>query len=294
MPVMQDLQDAVTSVAGAVGPKVVGVLGRRSAGSGVIVGPNRILTNAHNVWGSELAVVLPDGRQVDGRAVAVDADADVAVIEADTDGAEAIDWAGDGEVDIGSAVFAVANPAGRGLRVTFGLVSGTQRSFRGPRGRRIRGSIEHTAPLLPGSSGGPVVDTSGKLVGINTHRIGEGFYLAIPADDALRGRVDSLGRGEAPKRRRLGVAVAPAGVAKRLRRAVGLPEAEGVLVRGVEDDSAAGRAGVREGDLITKVGGRDVSNPDDLAESIEGGEGSVELVVLRGVQEVRLQVTWER
>lgn len=293
MPVMQDIQDGVRAVASSVGPSVVGILGRRSAGSGVVIGPDRILTNAHNVWAEELGVVLSDSTEVRGRAVAVDADADLAVIEADTRGATAIGW-NEASVDIGAAVFAVANPGGRGLRVTFGLVSGTQREFRGPRGRRIRGSIEHTAPLLPGSSGGPVVDASGKLVGINTHRIGEGFYLAIPADDALRQRVDSLGKGEAPRRRRLGVAVAPAGVGRRLRRAVGLPEADGVLVRGVEEDSAAARAGVKEGDLITSVGGRVVASPDDLLEAIEGGEGTIELGVLRGVEEVRANVTWEQ
>lgn len=294
MPAIQDIQDAVTSIAASVGPRVVGILGRRAAGSGVVIGPGRILTNAHNVWGDRVAVVLPDGRQVDATPVAVDADADIAVLEAETSGADPIDWPSNGDggaVDIGAPVFAVANPGGRGLRVTFGLVSGTQRAFRGPRGRRIRGSLEHTAPLLPGSSGGPVVDSSGRLLGINTHRIGEGFYLAIPADDTLRKRVHSLGKGETPKRRRLGVAVAPAGVARRLRRAVGLPEVDGVLVRGVEDDSAADRAGLKQGDLITRAGDRAVTDPDELVEAIEAG--ATQLAVLRGAEEVQITVAWE-
>ena len=99
-------------------------------------------------------------------------------------------------------MFALSNPGGRGLRVTFGFVSGIDRTFRGPRGLRITGSLEHTAPLLPGSSGGPVLDAEGQLLGINTNRLGEGFYLAIPADEALRGRVDALARGESVRRRR--------------------------------------------------------------------------------------------
>ena len=82
------------------------------------------------------------------------------------------------------------------------------RAFRGPGGRRIAGSIEHTAPLAPGSSGGALLDADGRLVGLNTNRIGDGFYLALPADGALRERVDALGRGEEPKRARLGVSVA--------------------------------------------------------------------------------------
>jgi serine protease Do len=190
---------------------------------------------------------------------------------------------------------ALSNPGGRGLRVTFGLVSGTQRTFRGPRGRRITGSIEHTAPLLPGSSGGPVVDREGRLLGLNTNRLGEGFYLAIPADEALRGRVDALAKGESPKRRRLGVGVAPAHVARGLRRAVGLPEAEGLLLREVEEDSPAAAGGLQEGDLIVEAAGRAVGDFDALTEAIESAEaGTLELRVLRGTDERKLSVTFEQ
>lgn len=288
MTTVQGLQEAVSAVAESVGKRVVGVAGRRSAGSGVVLAPGRILTNAHNLWGEEVTVTFSDGRSATAKAVGVDAEGDVAVLEVDTGDAAAIDWDGNGEVGIGSPVFAVANPGGRGLRVTFGLVSGTERSFPGPRGRRIAGSIEHTAPLLPGSSGGPVVDSEGRFVGLNTHRLGEGFYLAIPADDTLRKRVDALSRGDAPKRVRLGVAIAPSHVAKRLRRAVGLPEADGLLVRGVEEGSVAEKAGIKEGDLITAAGGNALKTADDLfsaLESVKDG-GSIELKVLRGAEEV--------
>ncbi len=99
----------------------------------------------------------------------------------------------------GAPVFALALPIGGGeARITFGTVSAIGRSFRGPRGRLITDGIEHTAPLGRGSSGGPVVDTEGRLVAINTHRPGDGFYLALPATAALRTRVDALARGEAP------------------------------------------------------------------------------------------------
>ena len=75
---------------------------------------------------------------------------------------------------------------------------------------RVSGAVEHTAPLLPGSSGGPIVDGQGRLLGINTNRLGKGFYQAIAADQALRDKVAALGRGESPKRRYLGVGLAPA------------------------------------------------------------------------------------
>ena len=109
----------------------------------------------------------------------VDADNDLAVLSVETSGAAAVSWAKD-SVNVGSPVVALGNPAGAGARVTFGFVSGVGRAFRGPRGRRIGGSLEHTAPLMPGSSGGPLVNVAGELLGINTNRLGSGFYLAIP------------------------------------------------------------------------------------------------------------------
>jgi serine protease Do len=190
-------------------------------------------------------------------------------------------------------VFALANPGGRGLRVTFGFVSGIERTFRGPRGRRITGSLEHTAPLLPGSSGGPVLDAGGQLLGINTNRLGEGFYLAIPADEALRGRADALARGESAVSPRLGVTIAPGHVARRLRRAVGLPEAEGVLIREVAEDSPAARAGLAQGDLIVAAGGRPVRGADDLFDALQTAQGgTIELKLVRGTDERTLQVAF--
>ncbi len=209
------------------------------------------------------------------------------MLEVSTGDAKPIEWAnGSSNVGIGAPVFALSNPGGRGLRVTFGLVSGTERAFSGPRGRKIGGGIEHTAPLLPGSSGGPIVDGEGRLLGINTHRLGEGFYLAIAADELLKKRTDTLSRGDAPERAHLGVAIAPANVASRLRRAVGLPEAEGLLVRGVREGSAGDEAGLKEGDLLVKAGGRDLKAVDDLFAALDGVDagGSLEIEMLRGTE----------
>jgi serine protease Do len=222
-----------------------------------------------------------------------DIDADLAVIDVDTGGVPALPWAADAAPGVGTPVFALANPGGRGLRVTFGFVSGIERTFRGPRGRRISGSLEHTAPLLPGSSGGPVLDAGGQLLGINTNRLGEGFYLAIPADEALRGRADALTRGESAESPRLGVTIAPGHVARRLRRAVGLPETEGVLVREVAEDSPAARAGLAQGDLIVTAAGQPVRSADDLFDALRAAQGgTIELKLVRGTDERTLQVTF--
>jgi S1-C subfamily serine protease len=190
-------------------------------------------------------------------------------------------------------VFALANPGGQ-LRVTFGLVSAVGRAFRGPRGRRIAGSIEHTAPLPRGASGGPVVDPAGRLLGIDTNRLGDGFYLALPADAELRQRLDALGRGETTARPRLGVGIAPARVARQLRRAVGLPERDGLLVRVVEDGGPADRAGLHTGDLLVEAGGRPVTDADELYEVLDqvGEDQTLTLRVVRGTDELTVTVSF--
>ncbi len=254
MTSLAELGQEIGGIAERVGPSVVGIGNRWRGGSGVVIGENRILTNAHNLHGDEVTITFADGRTAEAKALGVDTDGDLAVLEASTEGAAALELGADAP-GVGAAVVALGNPNGHGPRVTFGFVSGTGRSFRGPRGRRVAGAIEHTAPLMPGSSGGPVVDLDGRLLGINTNRLGNGFYLAIAADATLRDRVTALGRGESPTRRRLGVGLAPSHVARQLRRAVGLPERDGLLVREVEDDSPAAKAGIAEGDLIVAVGG---------------------------------------
>jgi serine protease Do len=293
MAVLDEIQESIRQAADGAGASVVGIGQRWGAGSGIVLAEGQVLTNAHNVRGDQVLVTFPDDRTAEGTLAGQDEDGDLAVITVDTGGAPALPWA-PAAAGIGLPVFGLANPGGRGLRVTFGIVSGVDRSFRGPRGRRITGSIEHTAPLLPGSSGGPVVDGQGRLLGINTNRLGEGFYLAIPADDALRRRTDALARGEAAAPPRLGIAVAPSRVAKRLRRAVGLPEAEGLLIRGVTEDSPAARAGLAPGDLIVGAGGRPVASIDDLFSALPAAPGgTVELSVVRGAEERTVQVTLE-
>jgi S1-C subfamily serine protease len=290
MGALDGIQEEIQGVAERVGNSVVGIGQRWGVGSGVALGNGQILTNAHNVRGDEVTVTFPDGHTATGRVLGHDVDGDIAVIGVETGDLQAIEWATDGAPGIGAPVFALSNPGGRGLRLTLGFITGVERSFRGPRGRRITGSIEHDAPLLPGSSGGPVVNRDGRLLGLNTHRLGEGFYLAIPADETLRARVDALAHGESQRRVRLGVGVAPSHVARGLRRAVGLPDADGLLVRLVEDDSPASRAGLATGDLIVQAAGQPVFGMDDLFRALETADGVIELVILRGAEERTVDV----
>jgi serine protease Do len=290
MSSIEEIGRAIAAVAERVGPSIVGV-GRDGRGSGVVVADGRVLTNAHNLRGHEVTITFSDRRSARGEVRGVDPDGDLAVIALETDGATALDWGTGDAPGVGDAVFGAAATYGGGTRVTVGFVSSVARSFRGPGGRRISGSIEHTAPLAPGSSGGPLVDAEGRLIGLNTNRIGEGFYLALPADAALRARVEALGAGESVERPRLGVAIAPNHVARRLRRSVGLPERDGILVRGVEDGSAADAAGVAVGDLIVSAGGREIRDADDLQDALATLTPPYDVVVVRGADEQTLTVT---
>jgi S1-C subfamily serine protease len=293
MTILDEVGASIRQLAEGAGASVVGVGQRRGAGSGIVLGKGQVLTNAHNVRGDQVTVTFADGRAAEGSVTGRDIDGDLAVISVDTGETPALPWAGSASAQIGDPVFAAANPGGRGLRVTFGFVSGVDRTFRGPRGRRISGSLEHTAPLLPGSSGGPVLDADGRLLGINTSRLGEGFYLAVPADEALRGRADALARGETATSPRLGVSITPGHVARRLRRAVGLPDVDGLLIGDVAEASPAARAGLASGDLIVAAAGRPVSTPDDLFDALAAARGgSLELRVVRGTDERTLQVTF--
>ena len=289
MSAIEELGTAVATIATKIGPAVVGI-GRGTRGTGVILSSGTVLTNAHNLRGDQVTVTFADGRQAIGSVAGVDGEGDLAVISVETGDVTGPDW-GDGDaLAVGTPVFGVGASHGGGSRVTLGFVSAVARAFRGPGGRRIEGSVEHTAPLAPGSSGGPLLDAAGRLVGLNTNRIGEGFYLALPANDGLRARIDALSRGEEPHRTRLGVAVVPSHIARRMRRSVGLPERDGLLVRGVEDGSLAAAAGIEPGDLIVEAGGRAIVDADQLFAALAELEPPFDIKIVRGADERSVRV----
>lgn len=294
MGALDELQGAVSSVANTARSGIVRIDGGWRGASGVVIADGSVLTNAHNVHGDQVDLVFAGGRSVEGTLAGVDGDSDLAVISADTTGATPIAWAPDGSVAIGLPVFA-ATATSDDVRVTWGLVSSVSRAFRGPRGRRIRGSIEHTAPMAPGSSGSALLDAQGRLIGLNTNRVDGGFYLALPTDSALRNRVDALAQGQSPNPPRLGIGIAPSWAARRMRRAVGLPERDGLLVRDVESESPADRAGIAVGDLIVEAAGKAVTGSDDLFDALASAEQShsLTLTIVRGTDERTVDVSFE-
>jgi len=313
MNTVTTLQDAIAGAAERVGPSVVGLGRGWGHGSGAVIADGHVLTSAHNLRRDEVTVVFSDGRREAATVAGLDTDNDLAVLAVDTGDAPAIAWepqggtsagedtgdvraqAAGGELGIGAPVVALANPGGRGLRATLGFVSSGGRSFRGPRGRRIRGAIEHTAPLPRGSSGGPLVDPDGNLLGINSLRLDGGLILAVPAGAAVKERMLGLTRGEAVSPHRLGVAVAPPRVARRLRSAVGLPERDGLLVRAVEDGSPGEAAGIEPGDLIVAVDGQPTAGVEALytaLDAVPAAGGDLELTLVRGTDERTVTATF--
>jgi serine protease Do len=288
MSTIKDLQETIASAADRVGPAVVGFGRGWGRGSGVVVAPGRVLTNAHNLRGPDVTVNFSDGRRETGVVAGSDPDFDLAVVRVETGDVQPLDWEPAAvTATIGAPVIALANRGGRGLRATLGFVSSAGRDIRGPRGRTIAGCIEHTAPLPRGSGGGPLVDADGRLLGLNTIRLEGGLIVAVPANDELASRAERLWSGEGTKRVRLGVALAPPRVARRMRRAVGLPERDGVLVRSVADGSPAAAAGIERGDLIVSAGGRPLERIDVLYEALDSASPGdrLELAVLRGNEE---------
>jgi S1-C subfamily serine protease len=275
-------------------------IGRNGRGSGIVIGPDEVLTSAHNLRDRTTAVTLPDGTEAQAEVVASDPHGDLAVLRVAVGDVAPLQLT---TPDVLGAVV-VAAAGGRGNpRVAVGVVGSVDRRFRGPGGRAVSGAFEHDAALPKGASGGPVLDTDGRIVGINTHRTATG-YLARPFDDTLLARVESLRAGVSVLPPVLGVVLSPPHVAAKLRAAVGLEAADGALVRGVDPDGAAGRAGVREGDLVVGVrtvgaSGEtttdDVDGPDSLQAALErvGPVEGLVLIVLRGTERHEITVRFD-
>ena len=288
--VAEELSKSVADVAARVAPSVVGV---GAGGSGVVVGAGLVVTNAHNIRRDEIVVTFADGRRADGRPAGVDVDGDLAVVAVDTGDAPAPPGGGRRRSGMGDAVLALANPGGRAVRVSVGFVSALDVAFRGP-GGRTRARVPSSTPLR--WRGDPRVGRWSTSAATWSGSTPTAWVTASiwpsPPTTTSRGASTRSSRGEVPRRPRLGIAVAPPRVARRLRQSVGLPERDGLLVHAVEEGGPADRAGIRQGDLVVRVAGTSVATVDELAAALESSapDASVEVLVVRGADEVTLTV----
>src|SRR5688572_29789930 len=273
--------NAVINAVEQVGSAVVRVEAASGAGSGVIFTPDGfILTNNHVVGqpadrsrqssgdqgaGLHLKVTLPDGRSLQADLIGRDADTDLAVLRIDGSHLPFARLGNSKSVRVGQVAIAIGNPYGFDHSVTSGVVSALGRSLRSRSGRLVDDIIQTDASLNPGNSGGPLVTTSGEVIGINTAMImpAQGICFAI-ASNTVRFVASRLMRDGRIRRSHIGIAGQQTTIPRALARANHIAVSSGVLVASIEEDSPAARSGLRTGDVIVALGTTTVSGIDDL------------------------------
>jgi S1-C subfamily serine protease len=299
---------AVVSVVDTVGPAVVSISVGKSgkdsaaeqtgAGSGVVIAPDGyILTNDHVVHHAKaLEVGLTDGTRLSATTIGTDPATDLAVIRANASYLPASTLGRSGRLRVGQLVIAMGNPLGFQSTVSTGVVSALGRALRSTQGRLIENIIQHTAPLNPGNSGGPLVDSTGNVVGINTAIIAmaQGIGFSIPADTARWVVSQILTHGRV-RRGYIGVAARQRPLATRIVRYHGLTNNQAAEVLSVESQGPAGRAGLRERDLIVAFNGVDVHSVDDLHRFLSDWPigKPVEVDIVRGQERLTRKVVPE-
>jgi S1-C subfamily serine protease len=269
---------------------------REGSGSGFIITPDGyVVTNSHVAGGaSALEVTLPDGRLAAGELVGDDPDSDLAVIKIGAPGLRYGRFADFAGVRVGQIAIAIGSPYGFQHTVTAGIVSALGRSMRGQTGRLLDNIIQTDAALNPGNSGGPLVDSAGDIIGVNTAMIlpAQGICFAIAANTAERVVIALIREGRV-RRAHLGVGGQDTPIARRIVRHFGLAHESGVRVSTVENGSPAAVAGIKVGDIIVVFGDSPVTGIDDLHRLLTGGRigDGVEIGVLRRDQKLSLHVT---
>ena len=287
---------AVIRAVETVGPAVVRIDAADARGSGVIFTPDGfVLTNHHVVQGRDaISATLTDGRSLGAVLVGRDADSDLAVLRV---GGSSLPWARLGDsrrVRAGQVAVAIGNPYGFDHTVTSGVVSALGRSLRSRSGRLMDDIIQTDAALNPGNSGGPLVTTTGEVIGINTAMIpaAHGICFAI-ASNTVRFVASRLIRDGRIRRSFIGVAGQQTPIPRAHARACGSAASSGVLAATIETGSPAFVAGMHEGDVILAFAGTPVSGVDDLHRLLtEDRIGSVtEMTVLRRGRREILAIT---
>lgn len=240
---------------------------RHGGGSGFVFTPDGlVLTNSHVVHdATRIAISLPDGRHCPAHLIGEDPATDLAVVRIDAPNLVAAQFGDSQKLRVGQLAIAIGNPYGFQYTVTAGVVSALGRSLRSYSGRMIDDVIQTDASLNPGNSGGPLVSSIGEVIGVNTATImgAQGLCFAIGINTAkfVASRLLQQGR---IRRAYIGIEAQTTPLHRRIVRFYDLPKETGVVVVGLQPNSPAARAGMREGDVILALGGQPVAGVDDL------------------------------
>ncbi len=268
---------AVIKVVQSVGPSVASLFvgderGREGSGSGVVIGDRVLVTNAHVAdRARRVRAAFSDGTQVEAAVVGIDRLSDLAVVRTGDDVPPPVEFGDAATLQVGQLVVAIGNPMGLAGSVTTGVVSGLGRSLpahSGAHTRMIEDVIQTDAALNPGNSGGALVDTSVRLVGVNTAVAGFGLGLAVPINATTRQILRALLEDGHVTRSVLGVAVAPAPLPPALAERLG--RSHGVRLVQVESGGPADRAGLRVGDVVVTIGDEPVADAQTLQRRLFG------------------------
>src|SRR5881409_2348928 len=292
--------EAVITASERVSPSVVKIEVRQQtrpggSGSGFIFTPDGfILTNSHVVYGAnKIEVTLPDGERYEADKIGEDPDTDLAVVRITAPNPNPARLGDSQSIRVGQLVIAIGNPYGFQATVTSGVVSALGRSLRSQSGRLIDNVIQTDAALNPGNSGGPLVDSNGEAIGVNTAAIlpaqGICFAIAINTAKFVAGRLIKDGR---IRRGFIGVAGQNVPLHRMLVRGHHLPVSSGVFVAGIEPDSPAARAGLREGDLIVGFNEQPIADIDELHRALTDYQPGIRttITVLRGAEKIVLDI----
>ncbi len=268
---------AVVNVVDRTGPAVVNIAraSRRSpggAGSGVVFAPDGyVLTNAHVAGGAdEIELGFTDGTTSRAHVVGLDHATDLAVVRAVGPSPSHATFGSSARLRVGQLVIAIGNPLGFASTVSAGVVSALGRTMRARDGRLMEGIIQSDVALNPGNSGGPLVDSRGRVVGINTAIIlgAQGISFSVPIDTAkwVVGELMTNGR---VRRSWLGIVGQNRPIGRDLVRALGLAHASGVEVSGFDERGPAVRSGMKSGDIVVGIDDRPVANVDDIHRALQ-------------------------
>ena len=268
----------------------------RGTGSGFLFTPDGLLlTNSHVVHGArDIRVTNAEGERSAGDLVGDDPDSDLAIVRVASTRAPAVEFGSSASLSVGQLAIAIGNPLGFEHTVTAGVVSALGRSLRARTGRLIDDVIQTDAALNPGNSGGPLVDSRGRVIGVNTAIIpgAQGICFATAIDTAQWVISQILAHGRV-RRAWLGIAGANSPLSRRIAHHYELPNAAGVRVQSIERNSPAAAAGVESGDLIVAYDGEVVDNIDQLQRVLDYRRVAHEtvLTVIRRAQMLSLAVT---